>query len=263
MDLGLCFHPGDLAGFPSLPFDFIEGNVQSFLVPEQDDASFAPNLAAARSSLRPLVAANCFLPGGLKCVGPVVDQSRLEHYAATAFRRAEACGIEVIVFGSGGSRRVPDGFAHDKAFTQFVDLLRAIAPLAARHRVTLVVEPLNRAECNFINSLAEGAEVVKAAGHSSVRLLADFYHMLREDESPDEIRRHGSLLAHTHIAERDKRTPVGVAGDDFRPHLAALRTTGFRGRLAFECNWSDVHSQVARSVETLRRMMADVGWPSA
>jgi sugar phosphate isomerase/epimerase len=118
-----------------------------------------------------------------------------------------------------------------------VEALKAFGAIAARHDVTLVVEPLNRGECNFINSLAEGAEAVLSCDHPNVRLLADIYHMMREDESPDAITRHGRLIRHVHVAERDKRTAPGTAGDDFRPYLRALADTGYRGDFALECEY--------------------------
>ena len=57
--------------------------------------------------------------------------------------------------------------------------------------------------------------------HPAVSLLADLYHMARNGEKPEAILRVGHLLAHTHTAEKDERTPLGVAGDDQRPFLKA------------------------------------------
>ena len=45
------------------------------------------------------------------------------------------------------------------------------APLAQAGGITLVVEPLNRQECNVINSVAEAMEYVTAADHPQVRCL--------------------------------------------------------------------------------------------
>ena len=119
---------------------------------------------------------------------------RIVAYAESAFQRAKEVGIRTIVFGSGGSRALVENFDKGRAEKQFVDVLKAIAPLAANYAVQIVIEPLNRGECNFINSLAEGAAAVRGCGHHSVLLLADIYHMLREDEDPQEILRFGELL---------------------------------------------------------------------
>ena len=120
----------------------------------------------------------------------------------------------------------------------------------------MVVEPLNTAECNLVNSVTEGAEAVRAAGHSHVMLLADLYHMLREDESPDAIERAGALIRHVHVAERAERTPPGVAGDDFRPFLRALARIGYHGAYSLECRWRDQLAQAPPGVAELRRQLA-------
>ena len=64
--------------------------------------------------------------------------------------------------------------------------------------------------------------------------------MLRENEGPDALVDAGPLLRHVHIAEKDRRTPPGVAGDDFRPYLRALRRAGYAGDISIECRWDDL-----------------------
>lgn len=261
MKLGICSHPSALGAFPELPFDFIEGNVQSVLLPEKPAEDFAAEIAAARTSLSPMISANCFLPGDLKVAGPTVDSARLERYADTAFARARAIGMTTIVFGSGQARRVPDGWSQTDAFEQFVAALRLCGPLAEKHGVTLVVEPLNRGDCNLINTIDEGAEAVRRAGQPRVRLLADFFHMLRNDEAPDAIERHAGLIVHAHLAEKEGRTQPGAVGDDFRPFLRALRKATKCRTLALECSWTtDVTVAAGPALAALRRQMMDAGY---
>ena len=261
MKLGICSHPQDLSVLSELPFDFIEGNVQGFLVPEKPEADFAPQAAAARASLRPLTSANCFLPGDLKVTGPSVDPLRLARYAETAFARAQSIGLTTIVFGSGGARQVPEGWSQAKGFEQFVEALLVCGPLALKHGITLVVEPLNRGECNLINTVDEGAEAVRRAGQPHVRLLVDIFHMLRNDETPDAIARHAELITHSHIAEKAERTQPGARGDDFRPFLRALRQARHCRRLALECKWEpDIQTALVPSLSALRRQLADAGY---
>lgn len=261
MLLGLCASAvGSAKALAAAPLDYVEEHVQNFLAPEGPEDAFAQRLAQAGVAARCTVAANCFLPGALKCTGPQIDEARILAYARTAFARAERAGIDTIVFGSGGARQVPDGFSTATAFEQFIALLTRLAPLAARHGVTLVVEPLNRGECNFINTVDEGAEVVRRVDQPAVRLLADLYHMLRNGEGPEALTRHGALLAHTHIAEKEKRTGPGIAGDDFRPFLTALRAGGYDRRMSLECGFPDLEADLARSLKALRGQLADAGY---
>jgi len=261
MQLGLCASAiASASAIAPSGLDYVEENVQNFLAPEGPETEFANRLAQAGAAARNIRAACCFLPGSHKCVGPQVDEARLLAYAESAFARARRAGIDTIVFGSGGARAVPEGFSAATAFIQFTDLLAKLAPIAARHGVTIVVEPLNRGEVNFINTLDEGAAVVARVNHPHVRLLADLFHMLRNDETPDAITRHGALLAHTHIAEKETRSAPGAKGDDFRPFLRALRAAGYDHRMSLECGFGDLGAELGGALKTLRGQLADAGY---
>ena len=260
MQLGLCLHPADLTAFKELPFDFIEGHVQNFLKPEAPDTDFAPLAAAARASRRPMPSANCFLPGDLKVTGPAVDQARLARYADTAFARGQSVGLTTIVFGSAGARQVPDGWSAARGYEQYIEALKIVGPIAARHGVTVVVEPLNRGECNLVNTIDEGADAVQRCNHENVRLLVDIFHMLRNGQTPDAIARHADLIVHAHVAENVDRAAPGTGGEDFRPFLRALKKAGRCPRLAIECVWTEpVATAAIPALAALRRQLADAG----
>lgn len=46
----------------------------------------------------------------------------------------------------------------------------------------IVVEPMRRQECNFINTVVEGTAIVGKVNHPNVHLLFDVYHMLQNGE---------------------------------------------------------------------------------
>jgi sugar phosphate isomerase/epimerase len=240
----------------SAGYSFVEENVKNFLAPLEDEAVFQTKLALLKESKLPVEACNSFLPGNLKCVGPSPLHDDILKFAETAFRRAEMAGVKTIVFGSGGARSIPEGFSKDEAKGQFISLCTKIAPLAKKYNVVISLEPLNTKECNFINSVAEGGEIVEAVNHKNFRLLADFYHMLRDKESPENITRYGHLLYHTHIAENIGRTPPGVNKEDFTPYFKALKDTGYKGRMAIECSWKNLGEQAAPAIQEMRRQIA-------
>jgi len=259
MKIGLCTSIEHATVLAEAAFDYVEENVQGFLVPEDSDGAFAARLEVARQAALPILAANCFLPGALKCTGAAVDTERLVRYAETAFRRAQQAGIRVIVFGSGGARQIPDGFDRALALDQFVSYARRIAPLAGQHGVTIVIEPLNKKECNFINSLADGAAIVEAVDHPHLRLLADIYHMSMDHEPPDEIVKHGRWIQHLHVAEREGRLAPGTQGEDFGPYLRALKKISYGSALSFECGWKQFPEQAAASLKEFRRQVLQSG----
>jgi sugar phosphate isomerase/epimerase len=239
-------------------YAFVEENARGFLIPTEDDAAFAKKLALIKDSKLPVEASNSFLPGNLKCVGPAPMHEEILKFGETSFRRAQMAGMKTIVFGSGGARAIPEGFSRDEARKQFISLCSKLAPIAKKYDVVLSLEPLNTKECNFVNSVAEGGEIVKEVNHKNFRLLADIYHMLMENESPDNITKYGHLLYHTHIAEKVGRTAPGVSNDDFRPYFKALRDVNYKGRMAIECSWKNLGEQAAPALKAMRTQLGEI-----
>ena len=252
-NLGACTKVDNAEALKAAGGSYIEVSVTGFLIPEKSDEEFAANLAAARACALPIKCANGFYPGDLKLTGPDADLERAVRYAAKAFERAEKVGIETIVLGSGSARRIPDGFNPLVARMQFVELLKAIAPYAQQHGVTVVIEPLRPQETNFINSVREGTSIAREAGHPNIRVLADIYHMTQAGEDPGAIIDAGSTLRHCHIAENEERTAPGVHGDDFRPYFEALESIGYKGRMSVEGSWpGGLENIAAKAMETMK-----------
>jgi len=254
MDIGVCTNPQSLTA-PVPGLDYIEGTVGDLLCPREDESVFAKRLEAVQAAAVRPAAANCFLPGDLKTTGPDVDPAAVDAYVAIALRRAKRMGIEIIVFGSGGSRRVPDGFDPARAADQLVEHMKRWGPMAAEADVTITLEPLHSAECNIVTSVDEGAALVRRADHPNVRLLIDTYHMAKEDDPADAIRRAGELIAHAHCAEKDGRGPLGTVGEDQRGYFRALKDVGYSGRVSIEAGWKDLGAQLPAAVAELRRQI--------
>lgn len=237
-------------------YSFVEENVRGFLVPAEPESVFEQKLLLLKESKLPLEACNSFLPGNLKCVGPVTAHEEILIFAETAFRRAQMAGVKTIVFGSGGARSIPDGFSREEAKQQFISLCKQLAPYAKKYDVVISLEPLNTKECNFINSVAEGGDIVQAVNHENFRLLADIYHMLMDNESPSNIIKYGSLIYHTHIAEKTGRSAPGVNNEDFIPYFKALKEVKYNGRMAIECTWKNLEEQASGALSTMRSQIA-------
>ena len=255
-DIGVCTSASNAGTLREAGAGYIEEGVRRLLVPDQPEAAFAARREAAKACGLPITAANGFLPGSLKCVGPEANHERVLAFAEAAFRRASRVGIRTIVFGSSGARSIPEGFDRRKAELQFVALLGKMAVLARRENVVVAVEPLNRGETNFINSVEEGAALVQCVQHPNVGLTADIFHMLRESEPAGHIRRAGAFIRHVHIAEKRKRTAPGVDGDDFAPYLQALKDIKYTGPISIECRWDDLSQQLPVAVRTLTEQLA-------
>jgi sugar phosphate isomerase/epimerase len=256
--IGVCTGISNNGILASAGFSYIEEAVRNFLVPAEDESVFQGKCALLKESSLPIEACNNFIPGNLKSVGPAAAHDDILQFAETAFRRAEVAGVKTIVFGSGGSRAIPEDFSREKAREQFVNLCKRMAPVAEKYHVIVSLEPLNSQECNFINSVAEGGGIVEAVNHKNIRLLADIYHMLRENESPSNISRYSHFLCHTHIAENAGRSAPGVNKEDFTAYFKALKDAKYQGRMSIECSWKSLEEQAGPALKTIRGQLSTI-----
>ena len=215
------------------------------------EEQFQHSLATLRSLRVPVYACNLFLPGDLKVVGPAIDEVTVLGYVDTVLRRAHEAGLTLITWGSSGSRRVPEGFDRARAQVQFITMAGKVARIAARYDILLALENLNRTEANFINTVPEALDIVKAVDHPNFRLCVDIYHMLVDGDPASDITGVGDYAVYCELAEGKGRTPPGVQGVDFTPYLAALKQEGYTGKVVVECRWEDLAEQGAEAYGAL------------
>lgn len=245
------------AEFRAAGADFLVETTARFLMPGRPEADFEAQRARAAASPLPVRGCNIFLADPkLRCTGPDADHPRVLAFAETAFRRLRSVGGEYIVFGSGGARQLPPGWTKAQGDAQFIALLRAMGPLAARHGILVAVEAQRASECNYLNHLDEVVAVVVAAEQPSVRVLADLFHMMWMGDAPEELVRAAPHVGVVELAEKEKRTPPGVAGDDFRPYFAALARGGYSGPMDIEANGTA--EQFTKAFAEVRRQVAAV-----
>jgi len=232
--------------------------VSQLIAPTFSPAQFTQNLARLKQLKCKVYLCNVLFPGKMKIAGPAVDQARVVAYADSVFDRAHQAGVPLLVLGSGGARRLPEGYAKQQAQADFVVLCRRLAGAAQRHGVMLALESLNSSETNFLNTLQESAEVVRAVRHPNFRLNADIYHMLREGESPQQIVAAKDLLVHCEIAEKQTRSFPGVQGEDFKPYLRALRKARYQGPIFIEGVTRDPKADIPRAFTYLTQQLQEV-----
>jgi sugar phosphate isomerase/epimerase len=222
------------------------------------DEQFQSNVLKIKKLRVPMYAFNIFIPGELKIVGPDVNEAALLTYVDKVFQRCQTSGVNRIIWGSGGSRRVPEGFDRTKAKEQFVSMAKKIADKASRYNIMLALENLNSTETNFITTVEEALDIVKKVDRKNLRLCVDIYHMLKEGEPPSSILKTKGYVIYCEVAEKEGRTPPGVQGDDFRPYFSALKQVGYNDKIMIECRWENVATQGEMAFQKLRTQIRDV-----
>ncbi len=253
MQFGLCGDTtlAEIAAKES--YDFMEWNVSSLLKPRESDSAFETAFRAIESAKLNFQVANGFVPGDLKITGPDVNKSALEEYVTTTMKRAERAKVEVIVFGSGTARRIPEGFDPKVAHKQLVSFCNMVAPIACNHGVIIAVEPLNKAECNVLTTVDECAKLVNEVAHPGIRLLVDAYHLMLDNDSYEDIVTHGNLLAHVHIATVPNRLAPGAESCDFSQFFRALNKANYTGRISVEARLSNSETEITAALPVMQK----------
>lgn len=118
--------------------------------------------------------------------------------------------------------------------SQALECLAEVCRAAGRLGVTLLLEPLNRYENDYINTLAEGMRVAAEIGASNLRLLADTFHMnIEEVDLAASLRAAGASIGHVHLADTNRQAP-GHGHLDVTGVLETLAETGYQAYLSFE-----------------------------
>jgi sugar phosphate isomerase/epimerase len=251
IQVGYCTPLKNVAAAKAAGFDYVElGTTEVAALSDEDFDKAAAELA--RIAL-PTPAANLFLPATLKVTGPAIDRDQQRAYVTKAFDRLAKLGVRIVVFGSGGARRVPDGVAKKDGFDQLVDFGRRVAPLARARGITIAVEPLRREETNIINSAAEGLELVDAIGDPGFQLMVDFFHLASEHEDPQIIVRAKDHIRHLHMANPTGRVfPLAADEYAYAPFFTALRSIGYNARISVEASTKDFDKDAPRAIAFLR-----------
>ena len=252
MKFGICTTIEKSAAVRDAGWDFVEESVQGLLQGLEPDERWTGRDRATTSAL-PVLAANMLVPASLKITGPDRDREKLAAYMRAVLRRADQLNIRTLVFGSGGARQVPDGYPRDSAAEEIGEFVRTSAAVAGEYGVTIVIEPLNRGECNILNSVAEAMKYVAAVGHPNLKCLVDSYHFWLEDEPLDNLREAMPSIRHVHVADKMGRTAPGESGQsDYRPFFRVLKDGGYDGPISVEAKAFDMPTSGARVLEYLR-----------
>jgi len=252
---GFCAPMEHIGELEKAGCDYLEPTLAQTLSPEEAEGEIMPQLReiVSKAAIKP-EAYNVFLPGDLKVVGPDVDEARQERYLSAAFARVASLGGQIVVFGSGRARNVPDGFPKETATKQVIEFLKRAAPHAAEQKITIAIEPLSVNECNFINGVPEALEICQAVNSVSVGVLSDLYHVTEQGQPYSETRAAAGYLKHVHIAGAEsRRAPIPEDTGFLAEFFAVLKGINYSGRISVEGHWVDLRREATEALDTMRK----------
>ncbi|OYW99999.1 MAG: isomerase [Rhizobiales bacterium 32-66-8] len=111
---------------------------------------------------------------------------------------------------------------------------RAMAERAGANGLYLSLEPLNRFETYFLNTMAQARAYRDRVDHQAFRIMYDTFHANIEEQSqPRAIATLGRHLGVLHVSENDRGIP-GRGQIDFGAVFSAVRATGYDGWVTLE-----------------------------
>jgi sugar phosphate isomerase/epimerase len=164
---------------------------------------------------------------------------------------AGAFGAPAIIGSMQG--RAEGGLSREQHLAWLAEALEELAPRAAGHGATLLIEPLNRYETNLINSVADGAKLIGLLNASNVKLLCDLFHMnIEESDIAGALIDADPLVGHVHFADSNRRA-VGFGHTPMSPIISALRRIGYDGYLSAEVlSLPDSHAAARQTIASFR-----------
>ena len=134
--------------------------------------------------------------------------------------------------------------------------LHELGEYALKCGTTVILEPLNRAECFYLRLVADGAAIARDAQSEGVKVMGDFWHMKEETSDYAAFMAAGTkYLQHVHIASRGRRIMPGEDGDKdcYVDGFRALKEMAYDKYVSFECGTAGEREQtVPAAVELLR-----------
>ncbi len=141
----------------------------------------------------------------------------------------------------------------------FLEQLPALGDAARARGVTFLIEPVNRYESDYLNSIEHAAQLCAQVNHPAIALTADFFHMQLEELHADAaLTKAGIWTKHVHVAENTRVEP-GPGTLKFSPGFKALKALNYRGLVEVECRTLSGPGDVVlpRSVAYLQKMWQD------
>jgi len=167
-----------------------------------------------------------------------------------------APGVAGPMYSATGRAEAVSAAARRSQRRTVVRHLRQLAAYAADRGQKLFIEPLNRFETDFLNTTAQGLELLDAVGHPAVQLHLDTFHMNIEEKDPAAaIRAAGRRLGHFHACGSDRGTPGGDH-TDWKSIARALQDIKYSGDIVIESFTPDV-KVIARAAAIWRQIEPD------
>ena len=164
---------------------------------------------------------------------PVVRKAGLD-YLENSIKTVAALGsplLSGVIFAPWGKRVMED---RETRWARSAEALKAVAPLAKEHGVTLGIEAINRFETDLTNTAEQAVQLATDVDESNVGVLLDSFHMTMEEKDIVGALKHAKdKLVHFHCVENDRGAP-GSAHTPWPLFFEGLKAIAYNDWLTLE-----------------------------
>lgn len=255
MRFGACSGHQNAQVAAKIGYDYLEGNLSN--IAKMEPAALQEVKATMAAAGLQFEICNCFFPGSVKLTGEEANLHTIRDYVRLAFSKACELGLKTAVLGSGGAREVPPGFERTRAQAQLEEAFVAAGDIAREFGVMIALEPLSRADCNILHDVAEGDEIAARLQHRNIRVLADIYHMYRNEEPYSVIPHMQVPLEHVHFCDPTaRRYPKLTDAYDYSDFAAALREANYNKCMSIEAGCDDFAVDARDALAVMQSLFA-------
>ncbi len=116
----------------------------------------------------------------------------------------------------------------------FISVVRGLADYAQKRKVTLLLEPINRYETDFINNIEEGVALLQKIDRPNLTLMPDLFHMnIEEVDMGVGLADNLDYIKYIHVADSNRMAP-GYGHTDFTAIFNKLEEAGYDNWLCAE-----------------------------
>ena len=234
-------------------FDALEICIED---PAHIDAALVAK-AAASSGVEPLICGIMGAGRDMSSDDPASRESGIR-YMKTCIDLANRMGAPLItgpLYSEVGKFGLQTPEAKRQRNAWAVENMQKMAAYAKDAGVKLAVEPLNRFETDFLNTVDQGLEFLQQVNAENVGFLLDTFHMnIEEKKIGEAIRKAGDKLLSFHACGNDRGAP-GSDHIDWDEVKEALQAIGYDAYLVIESFNTDI-KEIARAVSLWRPLAA-------
>lgn len=143
--------------------------------------------------------------------------------------------------------REPEKISPAEEWRFAVESLKEICVEAEDRGILLAIEPINRFETRFINTIEDALKLIKDVASPNIKLVVDTFHTnIEEIYLLDKIKKAVGMICHCHANENNR----GIAGTGhvpFRDIFSILKSNGYNGWMVVETFTPEIRALADRA----------------